>query len=388
MASRCRVLVLNERDPLHPKAGGAEVHVAEISRRLNAMGYEITQLATGFSGSARQERAYGMSVRRLGPLASYYPRAVLETIVQTRRDRYDVVVEHLCKVPFCAPAYSKVPVIAVNHHLFGKSAFLQVPWPIAATVVSIEKLIPHLYRDTRFLAVSDSSKLDLVERGIPAERIDLLYNGITFPTLAPRPMNERPRRIVYLGRLEPYKRIDLMLRAAVKVREHFDDLEIVVIGRGSERQALERLSRELGLGERVRFAGFVSDAERDALLSDARVCVCPSVKEGWGITVIEANALGVPVVATDAPGLRDAVRHRRTGLLVPDGELELFVAGLASAVENLLSDPARAAELGQAAIEWSRRFDWDTSARKMADTIEAVRSGSAEVSGSRPAPAD
>lgn len=385
---RCRVLVLNERDPLHPSAGGSEVHVAEISRRLDVMGYEITQLATGFSGAARQERVDGMSVRRLGPLATYYPRAVFETALQTRRGRYDVVVEHLCKVPFCAPAYSKVPVIAVNHHLFGKSAFLQVSWPIAATVVSIEKLIPHIYRDTRFLAVSDSSKLDLVERGIPAKHVDLLYNGITFPTLEPRPMNERPRRIVYLGRLEPYKRIDLMLRAAAKIRERFDDLEIVVIGRGSERGALERLSGELGLSERTQFAGFVGDAERDALLSDARVCVCPSVKEGWGITVIEANALGVPVVATDAPGLRDAVRHTRTGLLVPDGEPELFVAGLAAAVENLLSDPARAAQLGAAAIEWSRRFDWDTSAQKMADTIEAARSGSAGVSGSRPAPAD
>ncbi len=387
MTSCCRVLVLNERDPLHPSAGGSEVHVAEISRRLDAMGYEITQFATGFSGGARQERVDGMLVRRLGPLATYYPRAVLETALQTRRHHYDVVVEHLCKVPFCAPAYSKVPVIAVNHHLFGKSAFLQVSWPIAATVVSIEKLIPHVYRDTRFLAVSDSSKLDLVERGIPAKHIDLLYNGITFPTREPRPMNERPRRIVYLGRLEPYKRIDLMLRAAAKISERFDDLEIVVIGRGSAREGLERLSGELGLSERSHFAGFVTDAERDALLADARVCVCPSVKEGWGITVIEANALGVPVVATDAPGLRDAVRHTSTGLLVPDGEPELFVAGLVAAVENLLSDPARAAQLGEAAIEWSRRFDWDTSARKMADTIEAVRSGSAEVSGSRPAPA-
>jgi glycosyltransferase involved in cell wall biosynthesis len=373
MPSGCRVLVLNERDPLHPKAGGAEVHVAEISKRLDAMGYEITQLATGFAGGAQEERVDGMTVRRLGPLPVYYPRAVLETAIATRRGRYDVVVEHLCKVPFCSRVYSKVPVIAVNHHLFGESAFLQVPWPIAATVVAIEKLIPHLYKDMPFLAVSESSRLDLVERGVPAERIDLLYNGITFPELSPRPWRERPRRIVYLGRLEPYKRIDLLLRAAARLRERFDDLEVVVIGRGSEREPLERMAGELGIGASVRFVGFVSDAERDALLADARVCVCPSVKEGWGITVLEANAVGVPVVATDAPGLRDAVRHGETGLLVPDGEPEPFVAGLASAVENLLTDPDRSARLAEAALAWSRRFDWDTSARKMAEVIDAAR---------------
>jgi glycosyltransferase involved in cell wall biosynthesis len=372
MSPRRRVLVLNERDPHHPRAGGAEVHVAEIGRRLVAMGHEITQLACSFQGSASEERVAGMTVRRLGPLPLYYPRVVATTARQTRSGRFDVVVEHLNKVPFCARAYARAPVVAVNHHLFGSSAFLQVPWPIAAGVVSIEKLIPWVYRDMPFLAVSESSKQDLVDRGVPAGRIDLLYNGIVFPDLEPPPVTQRPCRLAYLGRLEPYKRVELLLRALVALLPHFPALDLVVVGRGAEREPLERLARDLGLTGRVRFTGFVSDAERDATLAEARVCVCPSVKEGWGITVIEANALGLPVVATDAPGLRDAVCHGETGLLVPDGPPQAFVAGLADAVGRLLADEEQLARLSAAARRWARRFDWDVSARKMAQVIESV----------------
>ena len=366
-----RALVLNERDPRHPAAGGAEVHVAEVARRLAADGFELTQLACSFRGAPAREEQEGLSVRRLGPLAAYYPRVVLETARETRRGRFDLVIEHLNKVPFCAAAYAKVPVLAVSHHLFGRSAFLQVAWPVAAGVVALERLIPAGYREVPFLAVSQSSKDDLVARGIPAGQVEIVHNGIRPPRVAPRPWSERPLRLAYLGRLEPYKRVDLLLRAAAKLVPRHPELEIVLIGRGSARPGLERLARELGLAARTRFAGFVADDERDRLLADARVCACPSVKEGWGLTVIEVNALGTPVVATDAPGLRDAVRDGETGLLVADGPAPAFAARLAARIAEILDDPALAERLAHGALDWSRRFSWDQTALR---TARAARS--------------
>lgn len=377
MSGPCRVLVLNERDPLHPKAGGAEVHVAEISRRLVAAGFEVTQLACGFPGAASEQVVDGLRVRRLGALPQYYPRAVWTTARATRRGRFDVVVEHLNKVPFCARAYSAVPVVAVNHHLFGRSAFLQVAWPIAAAVVAIERLIPYVYRGVDFLAVSESSRQDLVARGVPARHIGILHNGITPPTIRPRPVGERPLRVAYLGRLETYKRIDLLLRAVADLARSLPELELVLVGRGSERERLEELARTLGIAHRTRFTGFVSDTERDRLVAEARVCVCPSVKEGWGLTVIEANALGVPVIATDAPGLRDAVRDGETGVLVQDGAPDAFSARLARALGELLGDGERLSRLSDAALAWSRQFDWDRSARQLAELLERRAGGRA-----------
>jgi glycosyltransferase involved in cell wall biosynthesis len=373
MPPACRVLILNERDPAHPAAGGAEVHVAEIARRLAARGYALTQAAVRFPGSAERERLDGLEVLRLGRIRWYYPRVVASVARETRRARFDVVVEHLNKLPFCSPAYSAVPVLAVNHHLFGRSAFAQVSWPFAATVVGIEALIPWIYRRTPFLAVSESSRQDLVARGIPAGNIGLVHNGVQAPPVAPPPFSARPLRVAYFGRLERYKRVDLFLRAAARIAPRFPALELVVIGRGNRRAELERLAAELGLAARTRFTGYASDAERDRLLSGSRVCVCPSLKEGWGITVVEANALGVPVVATDVPGLRDAVVPGETGLLVDDGEPAALVPRLAEAVASLLADPALAARLSEGALAWSRRFDWDTAAEITAEAIERIR---------------
>jgi len=375
MPPPCRVLILNERDPRHPAAGGAEVHIAEISRRMAAMGFELTQAAVGFPGAPEHENVDGLEVLRLGRIRWYYPRVVATCARETRRGRFDVVVEHLNKLPFCAPVYSAVPVLAVNHHLFGRSAFLQVAWPVAATVVAMEALIPWVYRRTPFLAVSQSSKDDLVARGIHADRIGILYNGIRQPEIAASPVSGRPCRVSYFGRLERYKRVDLLLRALATLAPRFPALEIVIIGRGSRRDDLERLTAQLGLSARTRFTGFASDSLRDALLADSRVCVCPSVKEGWGITVVEANALGVPVVATDVPGLRDAVLHEETGVLVAEAAPDVLVARLAEAIGGLLADEARLARLAAGALAWSRRFDWDTSAMIMAEAVERARRG-------------
>jgi len=369
MGSAPRVLVLNERDSHHPKAGGAEVHVTEIFRRLASRGFDVTLVTTGFPGAARDTRSDGMRILRLGRVRYYYPRTVWHCARETRRDRYDVVVDCLNKLPFLSPLYSGVPVLAVVHHLFGTSAFLQVPWPVAATVWSLEKMIPLLYRRVPFVSISQSSRDDLVARGISPERIEVQHCGIRRPSIPPVDYARRGARVACVGRLEPYKQIDVLLRAVAKLSERFPEVRLDVIGRGTDRPRLEKVAARLGIDERTRFVGFVSDEERDRLLASARVCVCPSTKEGWGLTVIEAAALGTPVVATDAPGLRDSVEDQKTGFLVADGDIGAF----ADRIGELLSDDALGCRMSPAALAWSRRFDWDRAADQMARSLEAVR---------------
>ena len=369
-----RILVLNERDPRHPKAGGAETHVAEIFARLAARGYEVTWAASSFPGCAARERIDGFEVWRLGSLARYYPSVAWMCARETRRARFDVVVECLNKVPFFAPLYSAAPVLALCHHLFGETAFSQVAWPVAAAVWLAERPIPAVYRRQRFVAISESSRDDLVRRGIPAEQIRVSHCGIRVPTVAAPPLRVRAARVVYVGRLEAYKRIDVLLHAMARIRDTVPAADLVVIGRGSERTRLEALARDLGLAANTFFAGFVSDDERDTLLAQARVCVCASEKEGWGLTVIEANALGTPVVASDAPGLRDSVRHGETGFLVAPGDVGAF----ATRITELLTDDALAQRVSDSALAWSRRFDWNLAAQDMAEAIEAARAAPAK----------
>lgn len=366
-----RVLILNERDPHHPLAGGAEIHVHEIFRRLAARGVRVTQLVARGRGTSEREVLDGIEIRRLGRIRVYYPRVALTCARETRQGLHDVVVECLNKVPFYSPVYSAVPVLAICHHLFGEVAFQQVAWPIASAVWAAERLIPPLYRRCEVVAISESSRDELVARGLRPEKVRVSHCGIEHPGTEVDVDAPRPRRVTYLGRLEPYKNVDVMLRAMALLSQRFPDVELLVIGRGSARESLEALARELGLESRTRFTGFVSDEERNALLLGTRVCVCPSEKEGWGLTVIEANATGTPVVATDAPGLRDSVRDGETGFLAPTRSVDAF----ASRIARLLADDELATRMSRAALAWSKRFDWDLAAEEMAAALERAVAG-------------
>ena len=130
------ILILNERDPAHPRAGGAEIHVEQIFSRLVERGHRVHQLSTGFRGAPQEEQRRGIRIERRGPLAAYYATLPLRLRRAVRRHAVDVVVECLNKLPFYAPLHAPVPVLALVHHLFGEVAFDQVAWPIAAAVRS------------------------------------------------------------------------------------------------------------------------------------------------------------------------------------------------------------------------------------------------------------
>ena len=373
MSATLRVLILNERDPRHPAAGGAELHVFEIFGRLAARGHSVTALCERFAGSAAHERIDGIEVRRLQRVPLYYASAARTCARESAAGHFDVVVECLNKMPFLSPLYSRVPVLALSHHLFGSTAFREVAWPIASAVWAAEKCIPAVFRRSRFVTISESSKRDLVTRGVPPEHVRVSACGIAAPRVAFDLERPRPPRIAYVGRLAHYKRVDVVLQAVARLRTRFAGLEALVIGRGPAQAGLEALARELGVADCTRFTGFVTDDERDALVASSRVCVCPSEKEGWGLTVIEANAVGTPVVAADAPGLRDSVRHAETGYLVPAGD----VSGFAERISQLLADDALAARMGHSALRWSRHFDWDRAADEMEETLMELEATSA-----------
>jgi glycosyltransferase involved in cell wall biosynthesis len=372
MSDHRRILILNERDLAHPRAGGAELHVAKIFSRLARRGHHVHQYSSSFPGAAPSERQgtdehpSNILIERIGPLPRYYTSIPIRLSRARRSREFDVVIECLNKLPFYSPLFAGSPVLALCHHLFGQVAFSQATAPIAAAVWLAERGIPYAYRKTRFVSISESTRDELVERGIAPTQIDVSHPGIDRPRCRADLESHRPRRITYLGRLETYKRVDLLFHAASRLVDRFPDLEIVVIGRGPERTSLERLARRLNLQSRTQFAGFVSTEERDVLLAASRACVFPSEKEGWGLTVIEANTLGTPVVASDVPGLRDSIRDGETGLLVEPGDIE----GFASSLARLLEDTPFAYDMRRAALRWSQRFDWDRAADEMEAAIE------------------
>lgn len=352
-----RILVLNERDLRNPLAGGAEVHIFEIFTRMIERGHEVTLLTATFPGCAREEIVGGVRVRRLTNRYLYYAVVGLTARRMARVGNYDLVVDVLNKLPYLSPWLVRKPCFAIVHHLFGTTAFRQVSAPIALVTWLTEKLIPYAYRDTRMLAISPSTKDDLVARGIAADHVWVVPPGLDQAAYSGTVV-QSPREplVLWIGRLEPYKRADLMLAAMTTLRQHVKDARLVFVGEGTARADLERSARELGLEGVVTFTGFVSEEAKIAWLARAAVVVNTSEKEGWGMTVIEGNAFGAPSVSSAVPGLRDSVRDGETGILYPYGDAE----ALSDALVRLLTDEQLYSRLSAAALEWAERFTWDS----------------------------
>ena len=177
---------------------------------------------------------------------------------------------------------------------------------------------------------------------------------------------------LYVGRLKRYKGIALAIRALAAARSGRSDLTLDIAGSGDHRPELERLATALGLGDAVRFHGFVTEAEKIALFRAAWANLFPSPKEGWGITVIEAAACGTPSIASDSPGLRDSVRHGETGYLVPHGDVE----ALAGRMLELAASPALVARLGAAARGFAERLTWERTASETERHLQDIIAGS------------
>jgi glycosyltransferase involved in cell wall biosynthesis len=363
-----KLLILNERDLRHPSAGGSELHIAETGTRLARRGYAPTLLCTRFPGAAAEEMQDGVRVVRFGNRLTYYLR--LPAVVRRElRVPGTLIIEHLNKLPFCTPLYSRAPLLLMAHHLFGRTAFRQVALPVAAVVYAAEKLIPLVYRRRRFVAVSPSTRDDLVARGVPAASITVIPNGMDHTRYHDRGAvaDHRPTLLV-LGRLEFYKRVDLVLQALQRLIPILPEVQLLVVGDGTARGRLERRAAELGVAAHVTFTGFLPEADKLACMRRAHAVVNTSEKEGWGLTVLEANACGLPAIASAVPGLRDAVRDGETGVLVPHGD----VARLSAALLRVLQDDAYRRRLSAGARAWAQRFTWDAVVEDIAAVIEAT----------------
>lgn len=368
-----RILAVNWLDRENPQAGGAELHFFEIFRRLVERGHQVTLICSGFPGAVGRKRIDGIDVRRYGGRYSFALRGRPAVKAALRDESFDVVVEDINKIPLYTPTLTRLPVYVIVPHLFGVTAFREVSWPVAAAVALSELPLPWIYRHSTFQAISDSTRLDLIRRGVAPERIQVIYPGVDAQWYSPEEGARSPEPVfLYLGRLKRYKGVATALKAVALLRQQGSPVRLMIVGEGDDRPRLEALAEKLHLGGAVTFAGFVSEERKRELLRAAWAVVLPSAKEGWGITNVEAAACGTPALAADRPGLRESVRDGETGFLFPHGDGR----SLAAAMARLAADRALVEQMGRAARRFAEGFSWDRAALEteahLQDSVDAA----------------
>jgi glycosyltransferase involved in cell wall biosynthesis len=374
-----KLLVLNWQDLGNPLSGGAEVHLHEVFGRLARRGHQVSLLVSGWNGAPARSEAGGMRIHRAGGRHTYLLAAAPYYRRHLARERFDVVVEDLNKVPLWTPFWVRRPLVLLVHHLFGGTAFREASVPFAAATWLLERPIPLVYRRLPVEAVSESTADDLAARGLPRERIRVIHNGVDVDFFRPDPDCERTTRPTFLsvGRLKRYKHIEHTVEAVAKLKERGTPVRLIIAGKGDDEPRLRQTVERLGVRGLVTFAGFVTEERKRELMRTCWATVQPSPKEGWGITNVEAAACGTPTVASDSPGLRESVVHERTGLLYPHGDVD----ALADALARLAGDRALVGRFGREARAFAEGFTWDRAAELTEAHLAEVAEGRGKAAG-------
>lgn len=365
-----RILIVNWRDIAHPWAGGGEVNIHEQAKRWVQQGHQVTMLCGGYPvrhrGAPRDFMVDGVRIIRRGGRFTVYLRAAMYYL-RHLRGQFDVVIDVANGIPMLTPLYCRTPKVLLFHHVHLKQWFVELPWPLAVAGWFMERFVVHaLYGGVRAVAISESTRQELKHVGFDPEKVDVVHPGLDHRLYGLNSVQPDPAHLVYLGRLRHYKRLDTLIRLTRDLAQEFPKIHLDVIGIGEDRPYLEGLAKKEGVEERITFHGFVSDKKKVELLQEGWAFIMPSLNEGWGISVLEANACGLPAVAYDVPGLNESIRDGETGLLGKDYD------DLRAKVRMLLVDHERRQQMAEAALRWSAQFDWAISAQKFLGVLQSI----------------
>lgn len=366
-----RVLVLSWRDSGHPEGGGAELYLESVMAGLVARGHAVTLLTSRYPGAPRRSERDGYRVLRAGGRFTVYLRTLLRMLLR-RGGRFDVVVDVQNGMPFLSRLLTRRPVVLLCHHVHREQWSIalggtrsgrlaaRVGWWVESRVA------PRVYRGCAYVTVSRHSADDLVDLGVRRSSITVVHNGA--PPARPGTARSAVPEVVVLGRLVPHKQVEHALQTVAELRAAgLPDLRLTVVGQGWWEPAIRAEVARLGLAERVCLTGYVDEDQKHELLSRAWLMLTPSVKEGWGLCVIEAAAHGTPTVAYRAAGgVAESIVHETTGFLADSHEQLTQQVGL------LVRDAQLRARMGTAARAHAASFTWGATTAAFADVLHAV----------------
>jgi glycosyltransferase involved in cell wall biosynthesis len=365
VTKRLSILALNWRDLRHPDAGGAEINISRQARHWVQQGHQVTLICADPGRTfapTRDEVIDGIRVLRMGNRFSVYLLALL--YYWRHVTMFDCIVDVSNGIPFFAPLLAHAPGLLLVHHVHGKQWFIEMPHPLSDLGWFLErKVVPAVYRRWPVIAVSPTTRDALLELGFAPSQVTVVYNGVDLPAELPKRRHDGVPRNAYVGRLKRYKRLELLIRAVAELRHKYPTIHLDIAGDGDAKDDIEALVNELSLQDHVTLYGYVDEKTKAEILARADVFATPSTQEGWGLSVIEANAFGCPAVAFNVPGLSVAVRDGETGLLANSE------AAFTAALGKILGDAETRSCLSAGALAWAAMFRWENTA---ASTLQVM----------------
>ena len=370
--------------------GGIARHCLALSKALAKLGHEVYVVTLEFPGAPLFEDINGIKVYRV-LIELGHPNFIIWTFLfnhfmekkvadLSENIEFDIIHIHdwlTAKAGISSKHFLNKPLISTIHSTEeGRSRGLHNP--DSFLIDGIEWWMT--YEARQVIVCSNSVKWEVESHfSLPHDKVTVIPNGIEVSSFNLNINREEVKRrygikpneriILFVGRLVPQKGVDTLIKAAPLIMQQHRDARILIAGDGWSRNYLEELARSMGLGDRIRFLGFISDWELEDLMVTADVLVVPSIYEPFGIVALEGMAAGTPVVATNIGGLSEIIEHDRTGVLVyPEDP-----GSIAWGINKVLSDPKYADWLVRNARRKVRKaYSWEAIAKRTVEVYEAA----------------
>ncbi|MEK7095209.1 MAG: glycosyltransferase family 4 protein [Patescibacteria group bacterium] len=365
------ILILNWKDIKHPQVGGAEIIVYELAKRLVKDGHKVTWFCRSFVGCSPEEIMDGIKIIRRGNLITTYLYAPIYYWTSSKKP--DLVIDISNTIYWQTPVWAFASKkIAYLNQLAKDVFFYEFPRGISRLGIFFEKLQYLPYRWSKFVCYAKSTRMDLMNLGIPRNQIKIFTLGVDHKRYTPGKKSKTPL-FICLNRLVNMKRTDLVVQAMSYVSKRFPEIKLVIIGTGYARKKLGILRDDLKLQNTVSFADentwYFKKDKRDkkiSLMQSAWALICPSVKEGWGMTVTECAACKTPSIVSNVTGLCDSVVDKVTGVVIsanpPPEEI-------AKAIIKLANDHTLRTRLSSGAHQYSQKMNWEKCYQEFRDII-------------------
>ncbi len=355
--------MLNWRDPKNPRAGGAERVSLAYLAALRERGHDACWFANSFPGGSVHEEIRGVKIFRGGG----YGTSILAARRWYREQpRFDLVIDQHHGIPWYAPWWSKTNCVAYIHEVLGPIWGAFYPWPVSMFGRWQERCTHWLYRNVPFWVPSESTSRMLHQHGV--RNVTVIPNGtdtVPLAELEAKPLT-LPLRLIAVSRLEPNKRVEHAIQVLQILTQRGIEATLTIVGTGEAEPNLRRAANHSGVEARVTFTGLVSEQQKNEHLRRAHFLIHTSIREGWGLNVIEANAMGTPAIVYPVGGLVDSTVHDETGVVTPSETPE----AVADALTALLKTPEKYADCRLRAWERAKTFQWNRVLPKACDWLE------------------
>lgn len=363
------ILLLNWRDPWHPNAGGAEIVTMEHAKSWVQRGHRVVWVSGGYwEQKKKQETIDGITFLRFGGVLTIHLIAPLFVLAEGKK--YDVVVDEVHGIPFFAPWFTRTPVVAFIHEVADEIWDYMYRWPIAPIGKLLERWAFRWYRHCQIWTDAPSTVDELVSMGMLRDQCHAIPCPIVKETVVNVEEKEKQPTYIFVSRVVRMKGIEEVLKAFSFISREQRRAKLWIVGAGTDRyiEELQRMAKDYGIAEHVEFKGSVSEREKYTLMSKAHILLHASVKEGWGLVVLEAASVGTPAVVYHVAGLRDVVHHDKTGVVVSTNSPR----DMAREAMKLYTDKKRYGRYQQEGKRWVLGLKWSEVTKQSLRVLQSA----------------